>query len=310
MNTREFAIALAHRAGELLLDFRREGLAEGSIQQKTSHFDIVTEADVASERLVLDAIRSAFPEHGFYGEESASGKLPDAEWYWLVDPIDGTTNFAHGLPIFAVNLALVHRDAPVLAVTHDPSAHHTYWAEAGGGAWLRASGADQRLAVSSVSVLERALLSTGFLATRKENPYHNRAEFNALDLRSQSVRRLGSAALAIAWVAAGWLDAYWEQKLKPWDWVPGWLMVAEAGGRVTEHNNAAARLNSQSLLASNGQRGIHEEILETLATVSRENLRLSASSGILHATQSTEHACTSTGDTGDDANAHPGQSSF
>jgi myo-inositol-1(or 4)-monophosphatase len=267
LNTREFAIALAQQAGELLLDYRRRGLPEDTIRAKTGHFDIVTEADVAAERLIFSAIREAFPDHGFHGEESAGHRMPDEPWFWVVDPIDGTTNFAHGLPIFAVNMALIHDGLPVLGVTCDPSAGRTYWAEHGGGAWLRFGGQDTRLSVSTVVDLDRALLSTGFIAGRKLDPSHNRAEFTALDLRSQSVRRLGSAALVLAWVAAGLLEAYWEEQLKPWDWIPGWLLIQEAGGRVTELTGAAAGLTSVSLVASNGQSGIHDEILATIAGV-------------------------------------------
>ena len=268
IETREFAIALAQRAGAFLLDYLRGGVADDTIRQKSGHFDIVTEADVASERLILAALRAEFPGHGIYAEESATGALPDAEWLWLVDPIDGTTNYAHGLPIFAVNLGLVHHGVPVLGLTHDPSAGRTYWAERDGGAWVRVAGADQRISVSTTGSMDRALLATGFNARRKQEPMHNRAVFTALDLRSQSVRRLGSAALAIAWVAGGWLEAYWEQSLKPWDWVPGWLLVAEAGGQVTDYKGAAARLDSRNLLVSNGQPEIHEAILETIASVS------------------------------------------
>jgi myo-inositol-1(or 4)-monophosphatase len=265
LNTREFAIALAERAGGLLLDYRRSGLSEDAIRAKTGHFDIVTEADVASERLISDAIREAFPDHGFHGEESAGAHLPEEPWYWVVDPIDGTTNYAHGLPIYGVNLALVHEGVPAVGVTHDPSSGRTYWAERGGGAWVRDGSQDRRLAVSGIASLERALLSTGFVSGRKLDPTHNRAEFTALDLRSQSVRRLGSAAVVLAWVAAGLLEAYWEEQLKPWDWIPGWLLISEAGGRVTEYSGAAVGPGSLSLVASNGRPGIHDEILATIA---------------------------------------------
>ena len=264
---REFAITLACRAGELLLEYRRNGLGEDAIREKTGYFDIVTVADVASERLIVAAIREAFPDHSIYAEESATGALPAVEWLWLVDPVDGTTNYAHGLPIFGVNLALAHHGVPVLGVTHDPSAGRTYWAETGGGAWVRVAGADQRLAVSRTAVIERALLSTGFVAARKERPLHNRAEFNALDLRSQSVRRLGSAALALAWVAAGLLDAYWEEELKPWDYAAGCVLVSEAGGRITEYSGAPLRLNSPTLIASNGQTGVYGVIEETIQSL-------------------------------------------
>lgn len=263
---REFAITLACRAGELLLEYRRNGIGEDAIREKAGYFDIVTVADVASERLIVAAIREAFPDHSIYAEESATGALPDVEWLWLVDPVDGTTNYAHGLPIFGVNLALAHHGVPVLGVTHDPSAGRTYWAEIGGGAWVRVAGEDQRLTVSRTAVIERALLSTGFVAARKERPLHNRAEFNALDLRSQSVRRLGSAALALAWVAAGFLEAYWEEELKPWDYAAGCVLVSEAGGCMTEHSGAPLRLDSPSLIASNGQPEIYLIIQDTIRT--------------------------------------------
>ncbi len=274
LNTREFAIALAQRAGELLLDYRRRGLPEDTIRAKTGHFDIVTEADVASERLIFGAIREAFPDHGFHGEESANHRLPDEPWFWVVDPLDGTTNYAHGVPIFGVNMALIHGDIPVLAVTHDPSSARTYWAERGGGAWVRDGGQDTRLAVSPTATLDRALLATGFVSGRKINPSHNRAEFTALDLRSQSVRRLGSAALTLAWVASGLLEAYWEEQLKPWDWFPGWLLIAEAGGHLSDYSGATVGPASVSLIASNGQSGIHNEILETIANARTLNVQL------------------------------------
>ena len=273
LNTREFAIVLAQQAGELLLDFRRRGLPQDTIRAKTGHFDIVTEADVASERLILNALREAYPDHGIHAEESANSRLPEEPWFWVIDPLDGTTNYAHGVPIYGVNMALIHGDSPVLAVTHDPSSARTYWAERGSGAWMRDRGQDTRLAVSATATLERALLATGFVSGRKLNPSHNRAEFTALDLRSQSVRRLGSAALVLAWVASGLLEAYWEEQLKPWDWIPGWLLIAEAGGRVSEYNGTAMKPGSISLVASNGHPGIHNEILETIANARPLNVQ-------------------------------------
>ena len=257
-----------------MLDYRRRGLPEDTIRTKTGHFDIVTEADVASERLILKALREVYPDHGIHAEESADSRLPDEPWYWVIDPLDGTTNFAHGVPIFVVNMALIDGGSPALAVTHDPSSGRTYWAERGGGAWMRNGGQDTRLTVSPTAALERALLATGFVSGRKLNPSHNRAEFTALDLRSQSVRRLGSAALVLAWVAAGLLEAYWEEQLKPWDWIPGWLLIDEAGGRVSEYDGAAVRPASVSMVASNGQPGIHSEILATIANARTLNVQL------------------------------------
>ena len=273
LNTREFAIELAQQAGQLLLDYLRRGLTADSIRQKTGHFDIVTEADVASERLILGAIQARFSSHGIYSEESAIGALPDDEWLWLIDPIDGTTNYSHGLPIFAVNMALTHQGAPLLGVTHDPSSGRTYWAERGGGAWVRSNGQDAPLRVSATPSLDRAVLATGFVSGRKSSPSHNRAEFTTLDLRSQSVRRLGSAAVVMAWVAAGLLEAYWEEQLKPWDWIPGWLLITEAGGRVSELTGDPAQMSSVNLVASNGQPGIHDEILATIADMRKPNVQ-------------------------------------
>ena len=268
--TREFAIDLAGRAGVLLCEILDRGLDDSLTRIKRGHFDIVTEADFASERLIVDALRAALPSHAIYAEESAGGRLPAAEWLWLVDPVDGTNNFSHGLPLFAVNLALAHHGVPVLGVTHDPSSGRTFWAEQGGGAWLRDRGVDHRLSVSDVSELRRALLATGFVAGRTKGLGSNRAEFWALDAHSQSVRRLGSAALVLAWIAAGHLEGYWETELKPWDVAAGWILVTEAGGRLTEHDGTPYRLDSHSLIASNGQPGIHEAIMATIAEVRAE----------------------------------------
>lgn len=266
--TREFTIALAGRAGNLLREILDRGLDRSRTRAKLGHFDIVTEADLASERLIVDALRAAFPAHAIHAEESAHGRLPPAEWLWLVDPVDGTTNFAHGLPIFAVNLALAHHGVPVLGVTHDPSSGRTFWAEQGGGAWRRdASSVDRRLTVSAVPELSRALLATGFIHGRIRGPGSNRAEFWALDEQAQSVRRLGSAALLLAWIASGHLEGYWEAELKPWDLAAGWVLVTEAGGRITEYDGAPFRLASHTMIASNGQPGIHEAIMATIAHV-------------------------------------------
>lgn len=266
--TREFAIDLAGRAGALLREILDRGLDRSHTRAKLGHFDIVTEADLASERLISEALADAFPAHTIYAEESAHGGPPAAEWLWVVDPVDGTTNFSHGLPIFAVNLALAHHGVPVLGVTYDPSARCAYWAEQGGGAWRRdATGVDRRLKVSTVSAMNQALLATGFIHGRAHGPDSNREEFWALDRLAQSVRRLGSAASVLAWVAAGHLEGYWEAELKAWDMAAGWILITEAGGQLTEYDGAPFRLDSHTMIASNGQPGIHEAIKTTLAQV-------------------------------------------
>lgn len=272
---REFAIQLARQAGRLLLDYRRRGLAREQIRTKSNHVDLVTDADLASERLISEAIRSRFPGHCIYGEETAGASLPEAEWLWLVDPLDGTTNFAHGVPLYVVNIALAHQGTLVLGVTHDPSSGRTYWAERGGGAWLRVRTRDQRLRVSSTDSLGRCLLATGFPPSRLTNPDNNLAEFAALEMQVHAVRRVGSAALELAWVAAGLLDGYWEPWLNPWDWAAGVLLVREAGGQVTDYGGHPWELSSRTLISSNGCPAVHTALVEAIAAA-RASLRPSA----------------------------------
>ena len=154
---------------------------------------------------------------------------------------------------------------PVLGVTYDPLSEQLFWAEQGHGAWLRQNGRERPIHVSTIAELSRSLLATGFPADRRTNPDNNLAEFNALERRSHGVRRQGSAALELAWVAAGFIEAFWHPRLKPWDAAAGWLLVQEAGGCVTEYDGRPWRLDSPTMVASNGQPGVHEAILETIA---------------------------------------------
>jgi myo-inositol-1(or 4)-monophosphatase len=263
----DFAIDLAARAGRLLLEYQKSGLSTDQVRTKASLADLVTEADLASERLILSEIRARFPSHDLFSEESSGGEPPDVEWLWLVDPLDGTTNFTHRLPIFAVNLALASRGEVILGVTHDPCTGRTYWAERARGAWVRVGSQDQPLHVSAAGSLQQSLLATGFPYNRASNPDNNLAEFAALDRRCQAVRRLGSSALAAAWVAAGILDGYWEAGIKPWDTAAGALLVREAGGAVSDFLGQPWRLASRSILVSNGQPGVHAAVLETITQV-------------------------------------------
>ncbi len=235
---REFAIELALKAGALAVEYQSRMGAE-QIRAKTHYADLVTDADVAVEALILAEIRERYPEHAILAEESAGAGIPAAEWMWVIDPVDGTTNFAHGLPLFCVNIALTHHGRPVIGVTCEPCAGRVYWAETGGGAWLRTAAGDTPLHVSAAPDIAHALLSTGFAHGRRDSTPATLAEFAALDGTAHAVRRLGSAALALAWVAAGRLDGYWEAELKPWDAAPGALIIAEAGGRVTDDQRPA-----------------------------------------------------------------------
>lgn len=270
----DFAIDLAQRAGDILLGIRARGLNPETIRNKLGFFDIVTEADLASERFVLSELAAAYPTYGIISEET-SRAMSDAEWVWIVDPLDGTTNYSHGLPIYGVNIALAHHGYPVLGVTHEPANGRTYWAVRGQGAWVRDAArnggndgnADARLYVSEVNELKRAILATGFQYARSDAGRARHAEFGILDGQTQSVRRLGSAAMTMAWVAAGYLEAYWESGLKPWDIAPGWVLIEEAGGHLIDFSGQPATLTAPTLIMSNGRPVIDEAIMRTVADV-------------------------------------------
>lgn len=279
----DFAIELAQRAGDILLAIRERGLNPERTRAKLGHFDIVTEADVASERFILSELRSAYPGYGVMAEET-SQRFPDAEWVWIVDPLDGTTNYSHGLPVYGVNISLAHNGYPVLGVTCEPANGRIYWAIRGRGAWVRNAGqaagastgtggnGETRLHVSEVNELKRALLTTGFQYARLDPVQARHAEFAILDNMAQSVRRLGSAAMTMAWVAAGYLEAYWESGLKPWDFAPGWVMIEEAGGHLIDFDGNPAHLASTTLIMSNGQPAIDQAIIRTVAEVAARNV--------------------------------------
>lgn len=240
-----FAITLAHQAGELL----RQGHSRGVdvIATKQSEVDLITEIDLASEKLICDSLHSRFPEHAIVSEES-SRTLPKRGPVWVVDPLDGTTNFAHGFPMFSVTLALLVDQEIELGVVYDPLRDETFWAERGQGAWRNG----QRMQVSRTAELGRSLLATGFAYDRAINPDNNLAEFSYFMPKTRGVRRAGSAALDLAFAAAGRLEGYWEKGLNVWDTAAGVLMVREAGGSVTTYNGQPWRPDDRSIVASNG----------------------------------------------------------
>jgi myo-inositol-1(or 4)-monophosphatase len=247
----DVALLAAKGAGQLLL--RRLGsLSERDIEHK-GVVDLVTVADKESEDFLVDALKSAFSAHAIIAEErgvesSSSGLV------WYVDPLDGTTNFVHGLPLFSVSLALYDRLEPLVAVVHAPALAETFSAIRGGGAY---SG-EVPISVSPVENLIDALVCTGFACVRDGVPANNLANFCRLMERTQGVRRLGSAALDLAYVAAGRFDAFWELHLSPWDLAAGALLVREACGRVTDFLGGDDWLAGKNILASNGR--IHETV--------------------------------------------------
>ena len=255
----EFAVATAREAGQLLC--RHYG-QDHSVQLKTTDIDLVTEADIASERLIVDAIRKRFPNHTIISEEG-SGNVQDATAdsppVWLVDPLDGTVNYAHGYPLWGVSLSLSEGGRVVLAVTFDPLRDEIFTAQQGRGAWCNG----ERIKVSGVAEMYQALVATGFAYKRATVADNNLSEFGAVMPQVQGVRRAGSAVLDLAHLACGRLDGYWEMHLQPWDWAAGWLLIKEAGGIVTGLRGETWSLDSKDIVASNGR--IHAKLLALLA---------------------------------------------
>lgn len=230
------AISLARAAGARLLEYYEQPL---TIEQKSSEFDLVTEADREAEALILDGIRARYPDHAVLAEESGASEAT-SRWQWLVDPLDGTTNFASGFPHFCVSIALRDHDQSVVGVIFDPLRDELFSAEQGGGAWLdSARTGRRRLRVRETERLEAALLATGFAYARATTAQNNIAEFERLIRRIRGIRRAGSAALDMAYVAAGRLDGYWEYHMQPWDTAAGGLLVTEAGGALRTLSGAS-----------------------------------------------------------------------
>ena len=245
------ASQIAREAGALLRDYYRRGVTA----EYKGDVDLVTEADRASEKLIVERLHAVFPEHGVYGEEGTRS-LIDSEYRWYIDPLDGTTNFAHGFPVFCVSMGLEHRasslapdeDGEIVAgVIYDPLRDELFAAEKGKGAYLNGT----RIHVSKTAELAEALIATGF-PSRKRHDNPNIHFYHEFTLRSHGVRRAGAAALDLAYTACGRVDAYWEFNLNPWDTSAGALLVTEAGGTMTGFDGGAFKLDSREILATNG----------------------------------------------------------
>jgi myo-inositol-1(or 4)-monophosphatase len=259
-NTLEVAVAIAREAGTLLM----EGFGqEIRIEYKSSTVDWVTQYDKASETLIVERLRAAFPEHALVGEEGTNiGE--EGGYRWIIDPLDGTTNYAHGYPVFCVSMGLYHGDDPVLGVIYDPVREECFTAIAGEGAYLAGPRGQKRLQVSAETELAAGLLATGFPYDVHTSPDNNLNYVNLFVRRAQGIRRAGSAALDVAYVAAGRLDGYWELKVYCWDMAAAILIVQEAGGHVTFLNNEPIRLDYRfDILVSNNR--LHQPMLDTLA---------------------------------------------
>lgn len=262
--------AMAREAGELAL---RHFAAPMATSAKSSRIDIVTAADTAIEAFLVRELTRRFPDHHIVGEEGGGQGAPAAAapYHWYVDPIDGTVNFARRLPYFCTSIALTTPDRqPVLAVIHDPTRRELFTAVRGGGAWLDG----QPLGVTDTAELADAMVASGFPYDKHTNPDNNLREWAAFLVRIRGERRLGAAALDLAWVAAGRLDGFWEQNLKPYDALAGMLLVREAGGTVSDYAGGPDPQHGPrgQYVASNGR--IHAAMLAVLAEVRRPDPRL------------------------------------
>jgi myo-inositol-1(or 4)-monophosphatase len=241
---------IAREAGALLMGYFHQHV---KIEYK-GDVDLVTIADRKSEALILERIRAKWPAHDVLGEEGARIET-GSDYKWYVDPLDGTTNFAHGFPVFCVSLAIDYKGKRVAGVLYDPTRDELFSAELGSGAYLNG----ERMHVSATSNLAECLVATGFPShKRHKNP--NIFFYHQITLKTHGVRRAGSAALDLANVASGRFDGFWEFNLNPWDTAAGVLIVEESGGRVTDFSGGPFQLNSRETVATNGI--VHEALLQ------------------------------------------------
>ena len=247
MPTQKQMKSVMHEAGEAACKILRRYCGKLDTYDEKAEADIVTVADREAERAIFRKIRKAFPDHALLGEESGGDDFREAEYCWIVDPIDGTTNFAHGAPNFSVSIGLVHRGELAMGLIVDPSRDEWFFAKRGGGAFLNG----KRIHVSGVRSLARSLLVTGFPHGSRANIGHYLRIIEHMQVRSHGVLRLGSAAICLAWVACGRLEAYWEEKVNAWDVTAGLLLVEEAGGKCTRFDRKRMTLDGQQFLTSN-----------------------------------------------------------
>jgi myo-inositol-1(or 4)-monophosphatase len=248
------ATTAAKAAGALLCDYARSGFR---IVYKNP-INLVTDADHAAEQSVIEHIRKQFPDHGLIAEERGAVPHPSSRYRWIIDPLDGTTNFAHGFPFYCVSVGVECDGVPIVGVVYDPSREELFTASLGGGARVNGT----QIEVSSTETLDRALLVTGFAYDIRETPNNNLDHFSRFALSAQGMRRTGSAALDLCYVAAGRFDGFWEIKLNPWDMAAGVVILREAGGTVTDFSGKAHSIHQPQLVASNGR--IHEAMLTVL----------------------------------------------
>lgn len=250
----ETAIHAAKQAGKVLSRYAGNGFR---VENKSA-IDLVTEADHAAEQCVIDVILASYPDHGFLAEERGRIGPGQSPYIWIIDPLDGTTNFAHGFPTYCVSIGLEYKTEGILGVVYDPTRDELFSATRGGRARVN----DQPIHVSQTAQLDQALLVTGFAYNIRETPNNNLDHFARFALQVQGLRRTGSAALDLCYVAAGRFDGFWEVKLNPWDMAAGVVILREAGGRVTDFCGQSHSLYGQELVASNGR--LHDSMIAVI----------------------------------------------
>ncbi|HYB13639.1 MAG TPA: inositol monophosphatase family protein [Myxococcota bacterium] len=256
----DLALRLAHAAGTLQRSRYETVLAIGT---KSAPVDLVTEVDRDCERLIVAELAVARPEDAVVAEEGSGTDRRDADWRWIVDPLDGTVNYAHGYPRFCVSIGVERHGIRSVGVVHDPLLHETFHAMRGGGAFLNG----RPIRVSEEDALGRGLFATGFAYDVHRSQDDNLARWAAFVKSARAVRRDGSAALDLCYVACGRLEGYWEQKLHAWDVAAGQLLVEEAGGRCSDFSGGPVSADGDPIVASNGR--VHEQMLALLRSARR-----------------------------------------
>lgn len=254
------ATGIAQQAAMALMPYFNQPHHENT---KSTGYDIVTEGDLASEKVIVAALQDAFPDHYIVSEEGGGSdkSTAEAEYFWYIDPIDGTSNFANNIPLFSICLALADRDKnPLVGIIYNPVHNEMFSAALGHGATLNG----RAISVSGTQTLDQAILCTGFPYHKATSADNNLSRWNAFLPQVRGLRRLGSAALDMAWVACGRLDGYWEGWLNPWDCLGGILLIREAGGTVTDYDGSSDGLTGDTIIASNGH--LHQQIYEVIAS--------------------------------------------
>ena len=253
------AIEAAKEAGRFLK--QHVGKVRDIQRKSGQEKNLVTEIDKRSEEIIIGIIKQHYPTHDILAEESGTERGTKSEYKWIIDPLDGTTNFTHALPVFCVSIGIEWKGQIIAGVIYDPNFDELFTAEKGNGALLNG----KRIKVSQTGSLNQSLLVTGFPYNITENPDHAIEHFYNFLMKAQAVRRMGSAAIDMAYVAAGRYDGFWEVALHPWDMAAGALLIEEAGGKLTNFSGSTFDLYQKQIVTSNGK--IHNEMLEVLAAI-------------------------------------------